>query len=314
MHVDCDRDLAMRAGDSLLSLCVLTMGLSACQGPTGRVQLFVEAEFTIPKGLKPGPGDHDIQDGWTVRYDKFLVGFGDFHARSTSTELTLEDPSSLVFDLRTLPNGGYLLRDFADVPAVRWEKVGFSILRANLPETQKANGTRTEDFAAMQSQGRALYVEAVLTKPDGVACMPGAPTDCVPRTEHRVRWGLDIATSFADCAPEEGQAGFAVPSGGTVQIAPTIHGDHWFFTNLTSGVEITERRAQWIVDCDLDRDGETTLDELRAVPAGDVFDSGVYNLTGGLKPINTAFDYLEAQARTLGDYQGHGECPTRQAL
>jgi hypothetical protein len=28
----------------------------------------------------------------------------------------------------------------------------------------------------------------------------------------------------------------------------------------------------------------------------------------------TAYDYLEAQARTLGDFQGEGECPTRDPL
>ena len=48
-------------------------------------------------------------------------------------------------------------------------------------------------------------------------------------------------------------------SGGTVQVKPTIHGDHWFFTNVTQGAELTERRAQWIVDSDLDRAGKNML-------------------------------------------------------
>lgn len=299
--------------DPVLSGLVALL-LGGCSVPTGRVQLFVEAEFTIPKGLKPGSGDHEIQDGWTITYQKFLVGFGDFIARSSATDDELRDSQRLVFDMRTLPTNGYLLRDFENVAAVRWQQVGFSLLRADAPATRLANGTSKEDFERMQSAGYALYVEATLTKPDGNACLPNAPTDCVRRTEHRVRWGLDTATSFADCAPEDGQTGFAVPTGGTVQIAPTIHGDHWFFTNITKGAELTERRAQWIVDCDLDRDGETTLEELRAVAASDVFDSAVYNLTGGLQPINTAYDYLVEQSRTLGDYQGHGECPTRAAL
>ena len=39
-----------------------------------------------------------------------------------------------------------------------------------------------------------------------------------------------------------------------------------------------------------------------------------YNLSGAIIPIVTARDYLEAQARTLGDFQGEGECPTRDPL
>ena len=39
------------------------------------------------------------------------------------------------------------------------------------------------------------------------------------------------------------------------------------------------------------------------------------NLAGALDgPIETAYDFVLAQARTLGDFQGDGECPTRKAL
>ena len=106
-----------------------------------------------------------------------------------------------------------------------------------------------------------------------------------------------------------------MPSGGTAQVKPTVHGDHWFFTNLTQGAEITQRRAQWIADADLDRDGETTQAELKQVPAAVAFPAELgYNLSGAIIPIVTAHDYLEAQARTLGDFQGEGECPTRDPL
>ena len=46
---------------------------------TGSVQVFVEAEDTIPEGLSPG-GDEGIADGWTVTYDRFLVVTGNFRA------------------------------------------------------------------------------------------------------------------------------------------------------------------------------------------------------------------------------------------
>ena len=35
---------------------------------------------------------------------------------------------------------------------------------------------------------------------------------------------------------------------------------------------------------------------------------------GAVIQVNTAWDYVEAQAHTLGDFQGEGECPTREIL
>ncbi len=296
----------------LLLLLSLT---SACTAGTGRVFVFLEAEDTIPLGLQAGTGDDQIADGWTVSYDKFLIGFGDFRAQQSADPAALiAEPKLYVVDMKALPEGGLLFADFPKVAATRWDLVGFSLVGGASPGIAKADGTSDEDFARMQAGNYSLYLEATLTKPDGQSCRPGAPSDCVARTSQKIRWGVAAATAFDDCAPESGQLGFAVPSGGTVQIKPTIHGDHWFFTNLTQGAEITERRAQWILDSDLDRDGETTIDELKATKAADVFPSATYNLTGGIDPVNFAYDYLVVQARTLGDYQGQGECPTRTKL
>ena len=143
----------------------------------------------------------------------------------------------------------------------------------------------------------------------------GMTTTCVAAPRITFRWGLPAGTSFDDCATEDGFTGFAVPEGGTAQVKPTIHGDHWFFNNITSGAEQTKRLAQYIADCDLDMNGETTRDELKQAKAADVLPSSNYNLSGALTgSINTAFDYVLAQARTLGDFQGDGECPTRKVL
>lgn len=302
-----------------LRFLVLGTMLAACSGGTGRLQVFLEAEDTIPDGIEGGPGDEQIADGWSVQYTKFLIGFGDFRARrvgdtSPTAPAELRDERRQVFDLLALPSGGLVVADFPDVAAARWSRVGYSLVGAGGDGVTRGEGTAEADFALMQQGDYSLYFEATLTKADGQSCRPSAPTDCVARAAQTIRWGVSAPTGFDGCAPPDGQAGFAIPSGGTTQIKPTIHGDHWFFTNLTQGAEITERRAQWIVDSDLDRDGETTLDELRQVPAADVFPSEVYNLTGGIDAVNYAYDYLIVQARTLGDYQGEGECPTRTKL
>ncbi|TAK23875.1 MAG: hypothetical protein EPO40_25095 [Myxococcaceae bacterium] len=279
----------------------------------GRVQVFVEPEDSVTNGLTPGTGVENLRDGWTAQYTKFLVTIGNFRAaRSTSSE-RLTEPRVYVVDLRNVPAGGLVAAEFPSAAAGRWDRFGFDMPNASASAT-RAQGTSQEDYDRMVRGRYSIYIEATLTHPAGRSCRPTMPTDCAPRTSLTVRWGLSAGTSFDDCAPEAGAAGFAVISGGTVQIKPTIHGDHWFFTNITQGAEVTERRAQWIVDADLDRDGETTFDELRRVRASDVFPSPTYNLSGALVPVNTAYDYLDAQAHTLGDFQGDGECPTRRDL
>ncbi len=299
-----------------LSLFMLLIA-SGC-GPShgnGTAQIFIDAEETIPKGLEPGTMQENIKDGWTVVYDKFLVTIGDFHAhRAAEPDLpALSEPKVYVLDMKSLPTGGFVFANFPNAADVRYDKVGFSLPNASSAAV-KADLTSQADYAGMVAGGYSVYFEATLTKTGGQSCKPIAPTDCVTRESLKVKWGIKAGTSFDDCAPPMGDAGFAVPTGGTVQVKPTVHGDHWFFSNITQGAEITDRLAQWVVDSDLNRDGETTLDELKMVKASDVFKSPTYNLSGAIIPVLTAYDYLVAQASTIGDYQGEGECPTRKRL
>jgi hypothetical protein len=297
---------------ALLALLTTT----TCGGlGTGTVQVFLAAEDTIPEGLEPGTGDEQIVDGWTVRYAKFLIAFGNFRAsRSSDPDDELRDESIHIVDMRALPPGGLVLAEFTGVDADRWDRVGYDLVNAD-DDAEPAEGTSAADRDFMVMHGYSIYLEGELTKPDGEACDPGDPMTCEPQTRVAFRWGLQAGTAYDDCASPEGDAGFAVPQGGTVQVKPTIHGDHWFFTNVTQGAELTERRAQWIADAQSNRDEETSLDELRAAPAAKLFTPELgYNLSGAVIPIVTAYDYLEAQARSIGDFQGEGECPTRTLL
>ncbi len=281
---------------------------AACsdEAGTGTVQIFVEPEDTIPEGLVPGTGEENIQDGWAVIYDRFLITIGNMRASRSDSAETLNVPDIYVLDLKNAPAGGYVLAELDNVSAARWDRFGFDLPNAKSGVKTLAP-TSDADVMMMVANNYSLFIEGSITR-----CMAGEM--CDPTTEVRFSWGLSAGTSFDDCATEDGFTGFAVPTGGSVQVKPTIHGDHWFFNNITSGVELTKRKAQYIANCDIDKNGETTLDELKQSKAADVFDAD-YNLTGALgNPIETAFDYVLAQARTLGDFQGDGECPTRSIL
>lgn len=298
-----------------LAALALTPGCGDDDGGTsevGSVQVFVEPEDSIPEGLTPGDGEENIADGWSVTYDRFLVTIGNVRAARSDADETLANTKVHVLDLKNSPAGGYVISEFTDVSAVRWDRFGFDLPNAGagaatLPPTTAA------DVDFMIQNRYSIYFEGSIDKADGESCPSGDPAACVPASKVTFRWGLSAGTAFDDCATEDGFTGFAVPASGTVQVKPTIHGDHWFFNNFTAGAELTKRYAQYIADCDLDGDGETTLDELRMVSAADVFPTSKYNLSGAGN-IQNAYDYVLAQARTLGDFQGDGECPTRETL
>jgi len=296
-------------------LILLASLVAGCSGGSGSLQVFLSAEDTIPNGLQPGTGLENVQDGWTVTYQKYLVVFGNVRAhRSKDPTSPITDPKVAVYDLRALPSDGLVVSTFNGISAERWDKLGFDLAQASAA-TPNGNNVDAVDYDRMVQNGWSLYFEATLTKPNGQSCPPVTGAACVDRTVHHLKWGLNAATAFDDCAdPDSSVGGFAVPTGGTAQIKPTIHGDHWFFDNITQGAEITTRLAQWMVNCDLNGDGETTTDELMQVRAAKAFPQPPYVLSGAVIPIRTAFDYLEAQARTLGDYNGDGECPTRSKL
>ncbi len=293
------------------ALACSVLGLVACSsdssgGAKGTLQIIVVPEDTIPDGLTPGTGEENVKDGWTITYDRFLTTVGDFKAtRSDAAGEALAEPTVFVLDLKNAPQSGYVLAEIKDAAAVRWDKFGFDM--PNAKAGAKAGGsTSAADLDFMVKSGFATYFDGKATNgPDTIT----------------FKWGFKTGTSFADCANAGGAPGFAIPAGGSVQVKPTIHGDHFFFTNVTQGAELTERRAQWMKTCDKDGNKELTLDELKqcdVVTALPQKPTGPYDLTGVKDQDGdgklTVYDYVDTQLRTLGDFQGDGECPTRRPL
>jgi len=268
-------------------------------GGNGNVQIFVVPEDSIAKGLEPGTELENVQDGWTITYDRYLVAVGNFRARRSDTGDTLSDPSVHILDLKLAPTSGYVVKELTDVSAVRWDKFGYDVPNAKAGATPLAPTTQADaDF--MIANGYSVYYE-------GAGEKGGKKTS--------FKWGFAAGTSFDDCASPDGVPGFAVPAGGTVQLKPTLHGDHQYFDNVTQGVEITKRLAQWLETCDKDANNELTIDELKKCDVVTALPQPPYDLTAvkdqdGDGKISV-FDYVSTQMRTFGDFQGDGECPTR---
>jgi hypothetical protein len=281
--------------------CVL---LIACGGPTGDVTVLVEGEDTITNGLDPEGGEEGIVDGWTVRFDRYLVAVGDVVIERTSEDVVVSDERVQIVDLRAIGASGAVLSELEALDAERWDSFTY---RTPLP----ADATRHEsavqaDFDEMVANGWTYLIEGTLMNASGQSCPPGGA--CRDATELSFRLGVDAPARFGPCESEDGLPGVTVTEGGTT-VAITFHGDHMFFDRFPAGAEVIERRAQWLADADTDADGAITRAELEAIEAGELFPSSLYSLSGAPLSIVTAWDYVRAQVTTQGHFQGEGECP-----
>ncbi len=277
-----------------------------CGGPTGDVTVLVEGEDTITGGLDPGTDLENVVDGWSVRFDRYLVAVGDVHLARTAEDVEASDPSVIVVDLHALGAGGAELTELEALDAVRWDS--FMYATPGAAEAMQHESASGADFAEMVANDWTYLVEGTISNPAGQSCPPGGA--CRDATELTFRFGVPAPTRFGPCDAEDGLSGVTVTEGGTT-VAITFHGDHVFFDAFPSGAEVVERRVQWLADADTDADGAITREELEAIPAGDLLTSDIYHVSGGPSwiPIVTAWDYVRAQLSTQGHFQGEGECP-----
>lgn len=254
-------------------------------------------------GIVPGKDAPDIADGWLVNYEKVLVTIGEVRAYSDG-EAFLGQTSHFI-DLMKVGARGTKISTTEVFPG-EYTSLEFAIL----PPTNASDlieVTQT-DHDIMLKNGYSIYIEGVMTSDAGQSCSPEDPTACVPAAKISFKWGLTTAARFANCT------GFSASDEFDTEMVLTLPMDHWLLTSFAAEAEDAPRRAQWIADADLDGNGETTLEELQAVAASDLFrpDLG-YDLGAAPIPITTAHDFLEAHVRTMG-ISGATGCRTATAI
>lgn len=297
------------------SRIVLPLGLAAALVPVlacdgggeGRLALSLEAETTITDGIAAGSELEDIVDGWSVDFDAYVVSVADLEFSQSSGGAVASFPTVRVLDLRRVPGGSFPLVD-ASLDSGRWDHVAYSLVAPDAATVADASVDPT-DLAAMVAGGCTYLVRGTLSNPTGESCPPDGA--CRAATEIDFELCVPATVRFSDCQAEGTVApGFAIRSGGTTQAALTIHGDHLFFDSFPGGAEIVARRAQWLADADVDGNDRVDDAELRGITnLSALFPASLYSLAnppGGA--LTTAFDFLVAQMRTQGHFQGEGEC------
>ena len=321
----------MQIIDGLKAWPVLTaFGLAACgedsEAGTGSLRVLLEAEETIAGGLDPGDEGESIQDGWQVRYSRFIIAIGevDIHF-ATDEHIEAEARDVFAVDLVSLPESGLPLWNLEGLRAGRWQFY-YSIAGA-ADATTRHDSVEVADFDQMKDNDWTYLIEGSLTKADGRSCPPAslatgagvAPAGaanvggdpCYSNTEIAFSFGLSADTVFGPCEID-GVPGVSIASGGSQTVAATIHGDHLFFNGFPEGDEggVT-RLAQWLADSDLDVDGEVTEQELETIAPSDLAElDSRYQLGGSpINPIDNMWTYVRSQMKTQGHMDGEGECP-----
>jgi hypothetical protein len=305
---------------------LLTAALVGCgdddSASTGSLSVLLEPEDTIVEGLQPGSSGESIQDGWAVSFDRYVVTIGhiDVHlATDESVEADAEDVFAV--DLTQLEPAGLELWTLDDMQEGRWE------LHYETPGAAHGaiphESVSMADFDAMAVSDFTYLIDGTLSKLDGQSCPPAAiasagdrepngatsgDNDCYDAPEVRFTFGATVETVYGPCEIDE-VPGFAITAGQTETIALTIHGDHIFFNGFPTGDEGgVMRLAQWLADCDLDLDGTVTREELEAITPAELpeLDPERYQLGGA--SFDTMYDYVIAQLKDQGHFQGEGEC------
>lgn len=280
---------------SIVTLALIASLATACSSDDSGEAGSGTAHFTVygEDFIEQGIPDEEVEDGWEIAFDRFLIVLGPVTvADSTGGEgATLAPP--ILFDMTAA--GPHDVSTTGELEARAWDEVGFDIAPFDA-ETDVDASASEEDAELMDENAYAVYVEGSATK------------EGVTKTFH---WGFTGTTEYRGCvevdeAGEAARVGILVTNGGVTDVQITIHGDHFFYDDLTAANAVLRFDPLAAADDLGDADQEITRTELDAVQLVDV-DTGTYG-TGSASDVNTLGDFVLALTTTLGHFQGEGHC------
>ncbi len=313
----------------LTALCLVAGVQSACSGidsteSRSNLRVLLQAEDVITSGIRAGNSSAEIQDGWDVTFEKYIIALGDIDLHlATDSEMEMEAPTIFAVDLTQVDGSGLELWTLDNLPEGRWE-FGYSSLIEN---AQRHESVSVQDFKTLIDGSLNYLIEGQLSQSSGLSCPPKALAnvpknaqvlqinssgdDCFLNENINFHLAVSAEANYGPCEID-GLSGVATVNDSVTSAAITIHGDHLFFNGFPEGGESgVLRLAQWMADCDLNLDGTVTELELKAVAPRDLGEVDDRFQLGGspITPLSDMLTYLRAQLQTQGHFQGEGECP-----
>jgi hypothetical protein len=276
---------------ALATTTALAVALAACSSDasgSGTASFVTWGEEYVEKEIPSA----DVEDGWTIKYSKFLVAIHDVTVADDAGGQAAKQAGSKLVD-HTKP-GRKPVASFAGIPARAWNRVSYRVGPA--AADSQLEGATEADKALMVQGGFSVYVEATATK--------GAVTKSY-------KWGFKTNTVYDRCQGElagKETDGVVVTNGGTDSVELTIHGDHFYYDDLQAKEAKVRFDSIAAADDAGNKDGVVTLEELAAVKLAAIpKDKGPYG-TGSAAGINDLRAFVEALSRTVGHFRGEGEC------
>ncbi len=280
----------------LASACALSWLALACgsndptgSGGEGTLSFTTWGEEYIEDEI-PADADGGFVDGWTLKYDKFLVNFQNIRVADAKGDVAASMDGSMLFDNHV--KGVKTIIEFDQVEAKAWDHVSYEIAPVT-DDTERSASASEDDRQLMIDGGYSLYVVGTVEKDE---------------VRKHFAWGFAIATKYAECHSEQDgrdEYGVVVTNNGDVEVQLTTHGDHLYYDRLQASPDpaiVTSLRFDALAATDTNEDGELTLEELDA----ETIDVKLYDPSGLRATTYGAF--VTQLARTVGHFRGEGEC------
>jgi hypothetical protein len=262
-----------------VALCALGLAAGACGDNIGgslpgTLDIQIYGEAFIEEGI---PADV-FADGWSLRFDSFLVSVGEVSATAAGADTpALEDDTYRIFDLAQSSGGEGFLVLSGRVPGGAYDDIAYRI--AGSSEAVAGNAAAA-DVALMNERGYAIYIEGQATRGD---------------ESRTFAWGFTTATTYRHCRS------VASVDGGGASSVLTIHADHLFYDDLVS--EEPSVRFDAMAGADGDGDGDIAPDELSAVDI-----TGFERYQVGSFDVTDLWNFVDHQTSTVGHIDGEGHC------
>ncbi|HEY0839698.1 MAG TPA: hypothetical protein VGD74_05890, partial [Vulgatibacter sp.] len=296
-----------RAGWSRLLLAFAASSILACgaeDGGSGAASFRISGEEAAETGYPvPGAPELAFVDGWTVRFDKYLVSVGNLRLEGADGEVGHRGSERVLVDLA---GGEPEIFRIDDVPARRWERFSYEILPATAA-SRRVGTVADADAARMIEGGLNYLIEGTATKEE---------------VEYRFSWGLQNPTRNHDCVDsEDGTPGVVIRNNAVASYAITLHLDHLFYEHLGDHDD-AKMRFDAIAAVAKEVDGAWTISfddleaqrlaDLRAANGAPLLDEHGERLA--YDPHGVPLDdpnlrsYLLAAAKSQGRFNGEGVC------
>ena len=288
-----------RASVRMIAACTITL-LAACSeeaGSPGSLKVVASGEEAAENGYPVGEGDDEIafSDGWTLQFSKVIVSLSDFALRTADGDDAELDAGPVIADLHL---GAAELWQFDEVPAQRWDRVGFRYVAASEQATA-VNDVDAADLATMIEQGYSLLVGATAEK-DG--------------EQIELEYGFDLEIEHSHCVNgADDTDGLVIAEGAATEAQITIHLDHLFFDSYA--VDDADLRFDPMAAV-APADGPLTLEHLAMQDnLTDLVDATrqpldlAYDAGSAFDPVPEDLrEYVIAAATTTGHFNGEGHC------